>query len=155
VTAEILMVNAFDPRTVLLAKHAQHVVLVHFPIALFITGVAFDAVAEWRRWRELAVAAYYNLLLAAASSVPVLATGILAWQFQLEGQKLKGILLQHLVLAGTSTALIWMVSVIHFRARRTGAELPSYRFVLECLGVAILSVTGHLGGFLSGVNGAG
>src|SRR6266481_1873519 len=34
--------KAFDPSTVLLAKHAQHVVLVHFPIALFITGVAFD-----------------------------------------------------------------------------------------------------------------
>jgi hypothetical protein len=33
------------------------------------------------------------------STVPVLATGILAWQFALEGQKLKGTLLEHLVLA--------------------------------------------------------
>ena len=33
------MVNPFDLRTALLAKHAQHVVLIHFPIALFITAV--------------------------------------------------------------------------------------------------------------------
>ena len=31
--------NPFDPKAALLAKHAQHVVLVHFPIALFMTGV--------------------------------------------------------------------------------------------------------------------
>ena len=37
-----LMVNPFDLKTVVLAKHAQHVVLIHFPIALFITAVAFD-----------------------------------------------------------------------------------------------------------------
>jgi uncharacterized membrane protein len=35
------MVNPFDLKTVLLAKHAQHVVLIHFPIALFITAAAF------------------------------------------------------------------------------------------------------------------
>ena len=34
------MVNPFDLKTALLAKHAQHVVLIHFPIALFITAVA-------------------------------------------------------------------------------------------------------------------
>jgi len=32
-----------------------------------------------------------NFLVAAISTVPVLATGILAWQFALEGQKLKGL----------------------------------------------------------------
>jgi hypothetical protein len=39
-----------------------------------------------------------NLLLAAISTVPVIATGILAWQFTLGGQKLRGVLLLHLVL---------------------------------------------------------
>jgi len=49
--------KAFDPGTVLLAKHAQHVVLVHFPIALFITGVAFDLAAQWTKRKALAEAA--------------------------------------------------------------------------------------------------
>ena len=100
------MVNPFDFKTALLAKHAQHVVLIHFPIALFIMAVAFDVVAHWTKRPGLADAAYYNLLAAAISTVPVLATGLLAWQFQLEGQKLKGILLPHVVLAYVSTAMI-------------------------------------------------
>jgi uncharacterized membrane protein len=151
----MVMVNPFDPKTVFLAKHAQHVVLIHFPIALFITAVAFDFLAQWTKRRGLADAAYYNLFMAAISTVPVLATGLLAWQFQLEGQKLKGILLLHLVLACVSTVLIWLVWGVHFRARRRTVDLPSYRLAVELLAVGIVAVTGHLGGFLSGVNGPG
>ena len=112
------MVNPFDLKTVLLEKHAQHVVLIHFPIALFVAAIAFDLIALWTKRRGLADAAYYNLLAAAISTLPVLVTGLLAWQFQLEGQKLKGILLLHLVLACISTVMIWLVWWVHFRARR-------------------------------------
>jgi uncharacterized membrane protein len=149
------MVNPFDLKTVFLAKHAQHVVLIHFPIALFITAVAFDLIAQWTKRRGLADTAYYNLMVAAISTIPVFATGILAWQFQLEGQKLKGILLLHLVLACISSVIIWLVWWVHFRARRRAEALPSYRLAIEFLGVAMVALTGHLGGFLSGVNGPG
>jgi len=147
------MVNPFDLKTVLLAKHAQHVVLIHFPIALFISAVVFDLIAEWTKGRGLAQAAYYNLLAAAISTLPVLATGLLAWQFQLEGQKLKGILLLHVVLACLSSVMIWLVWWVHFRARRRTVYLPSYRIAIEFLAVGCVALTGHLGGFLSGVNG--
>src|SRR5580704_15290494 len=146
------MVNPFDPKTVLLAKHAQHVVLIHFPIALFITAVGFDFIAEWTKRRGVADAAYYNLIVAAISTIPVLVTGILAWQLQLEGRKLKGILLMHLVLACVSTLMIWLVWSVQFLARRRAKVLPNYRLALEVLGVVLIAVTGHLGGFLSGVN---
>jgi uncharacterized membrane protein len=149
------MVNPFDLKTVLLAKHAQHVVLIHFPIALFISGVAFDLMEHWTKRRGLADTAYYNLLAAAISTFPVLATGILAWQLQLEGQKLKGILLLHLELACVSSVMIWLVWWLHFRARRRAEVLPSYRLAVEFLGVGIVALTGHLGGFLSGVSGIG
>jgi len=149
------MVNPFDLKTVLLAKHAQHVVLIHFPIALFISAVAFDLIAHCTKQRGLADTAYYNQLAAAISTFPVLATGILAWQFQLEGQKLKGILLVHLVLACVSSVMIWLIWWIHFRARRRAEALPRYRLPIEVLAVAIVALTGHLGGFLSGVNGPG
>ena len=108
-----------------MAKHAQHVVLIHFPIALFIAAVAFDFIAQWTKHRALSDAAYYNLLLAAISTIPVLATGILAWQFQLEGQKLKGILLLHLIFASLSTVMIWLVWLLHFRARRRHNRPPA------------------------------
>ncbi|MGC2768418.1 MAG: DUF2231 domain-containing protein [Candidatus Acidiferrum sp.] len=145
----------FDLKSVFLAKHAQHVVLIHFPIALFISAVAFDFIANWTKRRALADTAYYNLLAAAISTLPVLATGILAWQFQLDGQKLKGILLLHLVLACVSSVMIWLVWWVHFRTRRRAEVLPGYRLAVEFLGVALVGLTGHLGGFLSGVNGPG
>jgi uncharacterized membrane protein len=148
-------VNPFDVKTVLLAKHAQHVVLIHFPIALFIAAVFFDLIAQWTKRRGLADAAYYNLLGGAISTLPVLATGILAWQYQLEGQKLKGILLLHLILAFVSTVMIWLVWWVNLRARRRAEALPTYRLAIELLAVATVVLTGHLGGFLSGVNGPG
>jgi uncharacterized membrane protein len=148
------MVNPFDLKTVFLAKHAQHVVLIHFPIALFITAVAFDFLAQWTKNHALAAAAYFNLLLAAISTVPVVATGLAAWQWALEGQKLKGILLMHLILGCTSSVLIWIVFWIHWRVRRVPERsLPNYRLPVEALAVLIVGLTGHLGGFLSGVNG--
>jgi hypothetical protein len=48
--------------------------------------------------------------------------------------------------------MIWLVWWLHFRARRRSAQLPIYRLPVEFLAVAIIALTGHLGGFLSGVN---
>jgi uncharacterized membrane protein len=151
-----MSVNPFDIKTVLLAKHAQHVVLIHFPIALFIAGVAFDFLARWTKRATYAVVAYFNFTLAAISTIPVVVTGIAAWQWALEGQRLKGVLLQHLALGLTSSVLIWLVFWIHRRARQTpDAAIPSFQLAIELFGVLLVSLTGHLGGFLSGVNGPG
>ena len=151
-----MSVNPFDLKTVLLAKHAQHVVLIHFPIALFTVAVAFDFLAQGAKSRSLAAAAYFNLLLAAVFTVPVVATGLAAWQWALEGQKLKGILLMHLVLGCISAVVIWVVFLIHLRSRRDPEKvLPTYRLSLEAIAVLLVVVTAHLGGFLSGVNGPG
>ena len=148
--------HPFDIRAALLAKHAQHVALIHFPIALFLAGVAFDFLAHSKRQRLLAAAAYYNFFVAALTTIPVLITGILAWKWQLEGQRLKGILLMHLVAGCVSSALIWVVWFMHRRAQREdGGSLPAYRLPVEIVAVAVVVLTGHLGGFLSGVNGQG
>jgi uncharacterized membrane protein len=153
---ETMSVNPYDLKAAFEAKHAQHVVLIHFPIALFLAAVAFDYVAQWTKNRTLAAAAYFNLLWAAIATVPVVATGLAAWQWALEGQKLKGILLIHLVLGCASTVLIWFVFWIHRRARRHPENpLPNSRLLIEALAVAVVMLTGHLGGFLSGVNGPG
>src|SRR5215467_3271703 len=145
--------HPFDLRAALLAKHAQHVVLIHFPIALYFAGVLFDILSRSKKDSALALAAYCNLSFAALSTLPVLATGLLAWQFALEGQRLKGILLLHLLMALTSTLLIVVTWWVHRSARRTDAEfLPFGRLPLEILTVTVIAITGHLGGFLSGVN---
>lgn len=149
------MLNPFDLRAALTAKHAQHVVLIHFPIALFLVGAAFDFLAQWTKRQSLAAAAYCNFLVAAIATVPTILSGLLAWQWQLEGQRLKGVLLLHLILASASSLLIWIVGLLHQRSQKTPGPLaPRNRLVLETLTVVLLTLTGHLGGFLSGVNGA-
>lgn len=146
--------HPFDLKSTLLAKHAQHVVLIHFPIALFLTSVMFDFVAQWTRNRTLAAVAYYNLLIAAIFCLPVMATGLMAWRWQLEGQRLKGVLLEHLVLGAVSCSLIWLIWWLQFRYRRRPSEgMPLYRLPIEMLAAVLVALTAHLGGFLSGVNG--
>jgi uncharacterized membrane protein len=148
--------NPFDIKAVLFAKHAQHVVLIHFPIALFIVAALFDFLAQATKRSVLAAVAYYNLLGAAISAIPVVATGVLAWRFQLQGQKLKGVLLMHLLLGWTSMVLIWVAWVLHRRSRNQFRQsIPFLRLGFEVLAVGVVMLTAHLGGFPSGVNGPG
>jgi uncharacterized membrane protein len=149
----MVSVNPFDLRTVLMAKHAQHVVLIHFPIALFVTGVVFDLLSGGNRSSHLAVAAYLNICIAAVTVLPVVGTGLLAWQFVLDGKKLKGLLLWHLLAASVAALLVIASWWVHWRTRRAEpARLPAYRIPLELVGVTAIALTAHLGGFLSGVN---
>ena len=146
--------NPFDWKTIVLAKHAQHVALIHFPIALFIAAVGFDLAAHWTKRERFSDMAYYNLSIAAFFTIPTLLTGLIAWRLQLEGQAIKGILLLHIVSACSSALIIWLSWGVHFRARRSAsARLPAWRLPLGLLGVFVVMLTGHLGGFLSGVNG--
>jgi len=144
-----------DPKSVLLAKHAQHVVMIHFPIALYLAGVGFDLAGAWQKRRALVEAAYFNLTAAAWSTLPALATGLLAWRFQLEGQALKGVLLLHLIVACMASVTIGLAWWMHRRARRRGVPLAPLALAVELVGAALVVLAGHLGGFLSGVNGPG
>ena len=135
-----MSLNPFDLHYTVLAKHAQHVVLIHFPIALLITGAAFDFLSQWTKRRGLAEAAYFNFLAAAIATVPTLATGILAWQFALEGKKLKGLLLEHMILGCTASLLIWLIWAVHFRARKLSQMPPTYRLWIEFAAVAIIAL---------------
>ena len=147
------MVNPFDPRTILLPKHAQHVVIIHFPIALFIAGVVFDFLSRGKRTSRFAAAAYVNLCAAALAVGPTVFTGLLASQFALEGKRLKGLLLLHFIAACLAATLVLITWLIHWTRRRAGLlALPVYRIAIELAGVAAIVLTAHLGGFLSGVN---
>jgi uncharacterized membrane protein len=105
--------SPWDPRAAILAKHAQHVVIIHFPIALLITGVVLDFIATLTHRKDLALAAYCNFCGALLAAVPAALTGLLAWQWELEGRRLKGILLMHLLSGSASLVLIaavWWVA---------------------------------------------
>jgi uncharacterized membrane protein len=146
--------NPFDLKSVLLAKHAQHVAMVHFPIALTFVSVLFDLLSLRKQSLALLRAAYYTVIVAAISAVPTIATGLLAWQWQLEGARIKGNLKLHLILALCSSALIWIVCWFHIKEQRKPQfNSPGARLAVEFVAVAMTLLTGHVGGFVSGVNG--
>lgn len=142
----------FDPRAILFARHAQHIVLVHFPIALLITSLVFDVWAQCGGRQALAMAGKFNLYAAAWTAPLAAATGLLAWRWQLEGAKLKGALLLHL--CGASIVLVLSCGLAWFRARthlQDEVRLPWGYFAVAAVTVAIVALTAHLGGIISGV----
>src|SRR5881275_132447 len=112
--------NPFDVKAALLAAHAQHPILIHFPIGLFIASVVFDLLAVWRKQPIFATVAYYNLLGAALTVPLAIATGLGAWQWQLEGATVKGNLRLHMICALTSALLIFFLSWMRTRLHTKG-----------------------------------
>jgi uncharacterized membrane protein len=146
--------NPFDLKSAILAKHAQHVALVHFPIALIFVSVLFDLLSLRKQSLSLLRAAYYTVIVAAISAVPTIATGILAWQLQFEGKAPKGNLKLHMILALSSSVMIWLVCWLHIKEqRKPQAGLQRLRLTVEIVAVALTMLTAHVGGFVSGVNG--
>ena len=129
--------NPFDIRTVVLAKHAQHVVLIHFPIALFITAVAFEYLVQWTKNGTLAAAAYFNLLLAAVSTVPVVATGFAAVAMGPRGTKTQrdsvnapgsGLHIECADLAGVLDPLACAATIRRHRCQHTACRSKQSRY---------------------------
>ena len=148
--------NPYDLKTLLLPRHAQHPVVVHFPIALFLISLFFDALGLLRRDRMLAATGYLNLTVAAVTAPLALITGLLAWQFAYGGISLAGLhgtLLQHLVLSVVTTILIWVLWGMRFSKRHEGFDTVKTPYIIiGLIALIIISITGHLGGYLSGVN---
>jgi len=146
-----ISVNPFDLKASLLAGHAQHPVIIHFPIGLFIASVVFDLLAVWRKKPILAAVAYYNLLGAALTLPLAIATGLGAWQWQLEGATLKGNLRLHMICAVTSAVLIFFLCWMRSRLRVKNIS-PGVSYVAVTLfALMAITLTGHLGGIVSGV----
>src|SRR5579863_7516725 len=79
------------------------------------------------RNRDGTAAAHYNLIAAAVATLPAVATGLLAWQWQYGGKKLRGNLRLHLLFGSVSAGMIWLLWLVaHSAAART-------RTVVECV----------------------
>ena len=102
----------------------------------------------------MAKAAYYNLFAAALTAPVAVTSGLIAWQWQLEGAKLKGNLLLHMVFALAASAMIWLLCGWRISQRKVPQRTPGLLYIfLAVATVLLISIAGHLGGFLSGVEG--
>ncbi len=132
-------------------KHAQHPVITHFPIALFVFGFLLDILAWWKKNTQMAYAGYLCLIGAAITAPLSVITGLLAWHFVFggfSGTPLTGVALYHLILACVTTVLMLILA---FQRKKNQEITPGY-LTVAFITVIILSITGHLGGTLSGVN---
>src|SRR5205809_480379 len=144
-------VNPFDVKAALLAGHAQHPVIIHFPIALFTASVVFEVVAAWRKQPVLASVAYYNLLGAALTIPFVIATRLGARHWQVEGATIEGNLRLHMICALTSALLILFLTWMRSRLRTKGRSPSIAYWAVTLIALLTITLTGHVGGILSGV----
>lgn len=145
-------ISPFDVKTAVLAKNAQHPVIVHFPIALFIISVLFDVLGVWKKSPALRTTATYNLIVAAFGGLFSVVSGLIAWQWQYGGAELRGNLQLHLILGIVTTGLLFLLWAIRARqAKSPTVPLARLYVVLSLLTLVLISLTGHIGGILSGV----
>ena len=136
--------------------HPIHPMIVHFPIALLITSVAFDAVALWWRPEKFREAALVLLVLGVLSAGLAVVTG----HFEEEAVEHSGIPEQVLEIHETlGFATFWVFAVVlalrsavHFGFIREKYKLT---LVLGMAGVIVLLVASYFGGDLVYGYGAG
>ncbi len=123
-----------------------HPLLVHFPIALWMTAALFDLLYLWRRESFFATAAKYLIGLGLLGAAVSIAAG---WFDLLTQEALgvgTGLRLQHrlhALLAYGATAVY--VVVFLGRWRRLS---PGWTILLSLIGAGVVLVTGYLGGEL-------
>ena len=123
-----------------------HPLLVHFPIALFSTGLFFDMLAKLLNNEELDHAGFWTMLMALISSPFTIIAGIFA--FMEEGSILDLYQFQHGILAFISTlfllVLFWVRIKFQMDFRYSSLKRNIYLF-LHILIVGILFYGAHLG----------
>jgi uncharacterized membrane protein len=144
--------NIWDLKTLMFPKHAQHRVIVHFPIALLIFSLFFDIVGMVTKNRQLMAAGYFNLIASVVTAPIAVVTGLLAWYFAFGGMPLTQNmnLLYHLI---TGTVTMFMTFVLFALRRKVDVEagpLSGLYIALGLLALLLVAVTGHIGGGLVG-----
>jgi len=129
-----------------------HPLLVHFPIALFSTGLFFDILAKLLNNEELDHAGFWTMLMALVSSPFAIIAGIFVF-LENHGDFLDLFQFQHGILAFISTlfllVLFWGRIKFQLDFRCSSLKRNIYLF-LHILAVVILFYGAHLGAKTAG-----
>ena len=134
----------FSPETI-------HPLLVHFPIALFSTGLLFDILARLLNNEELDHAGFWTMLIALVSSPFTIIAGIIA--FLEEGSFLDLSQFDHGILAFISTLILLVLFCVRIKYevdfRYSNLKRNVY-LLFHFLAVGILFYGAHLGAQTAG-----
>lgn len=123
-----------------------HPLLVHFPVALLVTGVLFEIYGEFQKEEAVSTAGHFNTRLGFAAILPVIAVGVLGVLGMEVREKFRSFLGYH-ILAGGLTATLFLGALIISRFRNRWWGRVAY-FLLLILGLVGVLTTGYFGGEL-------
>lgn len=123
-------------------NHSLHPVVIHFPIALFLFGVAFDLIGARKKDSGLRMTGWWGLLMGTISTAVAIPTGVAA--LLRSGYQWTGPALSHALFAATATAL--MISTTLWR--RKGEIQSKTYFALLLVAALAVALAGHFGGQL-------
>lgn len=129
----------------IIPKNFFHPAVVHFPIALFIGGLALDFLGLVFKRKELLLAGYFNIVMAGITSLGGLVTGFGAMYVQ--KVPFHGLIFEHMELAISSVVLIGIMIAMRVH-RHEKMHLPTriIYYILAALCFVLISYAGHLGG---------
>ena len=123
-----------------------HPLLVHFPIALFSTGLFFDLLAELRQKKELEQSGFWCMLMGLVSCLFANTTGLLAFLEEGSISDLPGF--SHALLIWASillfAVLFWVRIQFQLDLRYSNLKRNMY-FLVHIIAVGILFYGAHLG----------
>ncbi len=125
-----------------LPKHSLHPVVIHFPIALFLFGAAFELIGARKKNSGLRTTGWWGLLLGTISTGVAIPTGVAA--LLRSGYQWTGPALTHALFAGTATVLMITTTLW----RRKGEIQSKTYFALLVLAAISVALAGHFGGQL-------
>ena len=131
-----------------------HPPLVHFPIALLLSGVALDLVGWWRAKETLMRAATWMLIAGFATGVVAANFGLLAfYTVPAHTDEAHRMMYWHMGTAVASLVLFAWVVIVRWLRRSTHPSSASR--VVGVIAAGILAATGYLGGYIVFHGGAG
>lgn len=136
-----------------------HPILIHFPLALLLTGWALDLIQVWAKAPQirsaLQSASRWNFLIGGAALLPALATGWAAYQTVAHDAPSHAAMTLHRNLALASVAVFAALGAMVWLRRKTEwiNRWPFRVWIL--LAAALLAATGYRGGLLVYTHGLG
>lgn len=133
-----------------------HPMLVHFPIALLITSVLFDAVGTAFKRDGLREGALWLLVLGFLGGIGSVVSGVMVEEIAEKAGIAEALIERHETWAFVTMGIFGLLLVgrLFLRNQFARATMTAY-FVVAAIGLGTLSVTGYFGGNLVYEHGAG
>ena len=124
-----------------------HIAIIHFPIALAITGLLFNLISVFARSEELARATRYVAVVAGLGALAAAAAGLWALSDLGPVGEVAERAFRHRFFGILTTAVLLAQAVWALIARRGMSRAAAFGFLaLGLVSAALVSYTGYLGG---------